>query len=54
MFSITTAAFACPLLFAFLHNFVQAQIPVSNKPVITLKKAAPPVLQPAILPRMAT
>lgn len=50
MFTRTAAAFVCPLLIAFLHNFVQVQIPVSNKPVITLKKAAPPVLQPAILP----
>lgn len=50
MFTRTAAAFVCPLVLALLHNFVQAQIPVSNKPVITLKKAAPPVLQPAILP----
>lgn len=50
MFTRTAAAFACLLVLALLSNFIQAQIPVSNKPFITLKKAAPPVLQPAILP----
>lgn len=50
MFSRTAAAFACLLVLALLSECVQAQAPVSNKPVITQQKSASPLLQPAPLP----